>query len=242
VRIIPVMDILNEKVVNAVKGKRSEYQQLRSKLVNSSNPIIVASAFKFLGFEELYVADLDAIVKKSENISIIEQIVVRTGLKLLVDAGVEDSRKVGKLLESGVSNVIVGTETLSDLAFLEQILDVYGNEKIIVSLDLMNRKVLSKSESLKSKDALAAASEIVDMGVKKIILLDLARVGSGQGVDLELIKEMGSTLRSKILVGGGVRDLTDLLFLKDLGVNGALIATALHTGKISMEEIRRIEA
>ncbi len=181
-------------------------------------------------------------MKKRENIPIIEQIVSRTGLKLLVDAGVEDLRRVGKLLESGVSNVIVGTETLSDLTFLKQILDAYGNEKIIVSLDLMNRKVLSKSESLKSKNALAAVSEIDAMGVKKIILLDLARVGSGQGIDLELIKEMGPTLRSKILVGGGVRDLTDLLFLKDLGVNGALIATALHTGKITMDEIRRIEA
>ena len=236
------MDILNEKVVNAVKGKRSEYKQLKSKLVNSSDPIIVASAFKSLGFKEIYVADLDAIMKKSENIPIIEQIVSRTGLKLLVDAGVEDLRRVGKFLESGVSNVIVGTETLSDLTFLKQILDAYGNEKIIVSLDLMNRKVLSKSESLRSKNALAAVSEIDAMGVKKIILLDLARVGSGQGIDLELIKEMGPTLRSKILVGGGVRDLTDLLFLKDLGVNGALIATALHTGKITMDEIRRIEA
>lgn len=235
-RIIPVMDMLNGKVVHAIKGKRSEYQPLRSVLVNSPDPLAVATAFETLGFKELYVADLDAIMKKGENISILEQIAIETRLKLLVDAGVEDLREVAQLLKCNVSNVIIGTETLSNLTFLEDILNIYGKEKIIVSLDLKNRKVLSKSENLKSRSAMAVASKIEEMGFDKIIFLDLARVGSGEGVDLDLLNEMGSSLRSKLLVGGGVRDLTDLLKLKNLGVNGVLIATALLLAKLVLKK------
>jgi phosphoribosylformimino-5-aminoimidazole carboxamide ribotide isomerase len=234
------MDILNGQVVNAVRGKRSEYQPLKSILVNSSDAIVVASAFRKLGFSELYVADLDAIVNKDENVSILKEIVLGTGLKLLVDAGVEDLTKVAQLFENRVSKVIVGTETLSNLTFLKRILEFYGKEKIIVSLDLMKGKVLSKSESLSSKNALSAASSLVDLGIGKMILLDLARVGSGEGIDFDLIKEIQRSLNVKLYVGGGVRDISDLLLLKDFGVEGVLVASALHSGKITFEELAKI--
>jgi phosphoribosylformimino-5-aminoimidazole carboxamide ribotide isomerase len=242
VRIIPVMDILNGQVVHAVRGKRSEYQPLTSILINSFDPLTVALAFKTLGFKDLYVADLDSITHNGENLNILRQISSETQLNLLVDQGVEDPEKVERLLEINVSYVIVGTETLSDLAVLGRIMEIYGKEKIIVSLDLENRKVLSKSENLRSKSPVAAASKLEEMGIGKIILLDLARVGSGEGVDVDLLDRMSRSLRSKILVGGGVRDVEDLLVLKNLGVAGALVATALHSGNINIGEIRKVES
>jgi phosphoribosylformimino-5-aminoimidazole carboxamide ribotide isomerase len=242
VRIIPVMDILNGQVIHAVRGKRCEYQPLTSILINSSDPLTVALTFKTLGFKDLYVADLDSIMNNGENLNILKRISSETQLNLLVDQGVEDLEKVERLLEINVSYVIVGTETLSDLAFLDRILEIYGKEKIIVSLDLVNRKVFSKSENLRSKSPVAAASKLEEMGIRKIILLDLARVGSGEGVDVDLLGRMSCSLRSKILVGGGVRDIEDLLVLKNLGVAGALVATALHSGKLTVGEIRKVES
>jgi phosphoribosylformimino-5-aminoimidazole carboxamide ribotide isomerase len=237
--IIPVMDILDGNVVNAARGKRSEYKPLKSVIVNSFDPLVVSSAFKNLGFKKLYIADLDAIMKKGDNVSIIARIASETGLKLLVDMGIEDMAKAEQLFENKVANVIVGTETLSDLNFLKQIIKFYGKEKIIVSLDLMSRKILTKAESLKSQNAVAAAMIMEDLGFDKIIVLDLARVGSGEGLDLDLLTEMRNRVRMKILVGGGVRDITDLLTLKNLGIDSVLLATALHSGKITVGAVQK---
>ena len=89
-KVIPVMDILNGVVVHAVRGRRSEYQPLRSVLCASAKPLDVALTFKALGFGELYVADLDAITGEHANFSILKQIADTTGLRLMVDAGIAD--------------------------------------------------------------------------------------------------------------------------------------------------------
>ena len=77
------------------------------------------------------------------------------------------------------------------------------------------------------------------MGVSQVIVLDLTRVGSGEGVNVDFLKKLVDDLTLDVYVGGGVRDIADLVELKNLGVSGALVATSLHTGKISVEELRR---
>jgi phosphoribosylformimino-5-aminoimidazole carboxamide ribotide isomerase len=70
-------------------------------------------------------------------------------------------------------------------------------------------------------------------------LLDLARVGSGEGVNLPVLKEALASLNIEVFVGGGVRDVEDLAALKNLGVSGVLLATALHSGRISPDDLRQ---
>src|SRR3990170_7148177 len=85
-KIIPVLDILDGVAVHAVRGRRKEYKHLKSALVASPDPLEVAVAFKNLGFNELYVADLDAITDKKPNITLIKRISDETRLRLMVDS------------------------------------------------------------------------------------------------------------------------------------------------------------
>jgi phosphoribosylformimino-5-aminoimidazole carboxamide ribotide isomerase len=238
-KIIPVIDVLDGVVVHAVRGKRKEYQPLKSSLCDSPDPLSVASVFKACGFKELYVADLDAIIGKGSNFSILEQIAEKTSLELMVDAGIADLKRAQDTFRSKVSKIIVGTETLPDIDFVSETIECFGSERVVISLDLMQGKVLSKSESARSMSALALAREFQGMGVTQMIVLDLARVGSGEGVDFAFLKEMLNSLEIKVLVGGGIRDTHDLVTLKEMGINGVLLATALHSGKISVQELRR---
>jgi phosphoribosylformimino-5-aminoimidazole carboxamide ribotide isomerase len=236
-KIIPVLDLLNGVVVHAVRGRRKKYQPLKSVLCDCADPMKVAAALKKNGFVEGYVADLDAIMGKGTNSQVIKRIVDETGLKLMVDAGVDDIAKAKETFRSKASKVIVGTETLRDLRFVEEALEVSGNEKVVVSLDLRNGKVLSKAEELQKMNALQAASRLQELGARQLIVLDLARVGSDEGADFELLKNLTKAVNMKVYVGGGVRDIQDLKTLQQLGISGALIATALHTGKISTEHL-----
>ena len=239
-KVIPVIDILNGVAVHAVKGVRSEYQPLESVLCGSADPIAVACKFRSCGFSDLYVADLDAIMGKGENLAVLQKIAEETDLELMVDAGISNIDAAKQLLRCGATRVIVGTETLPSLNCLKEMLQRIGSEKVVVSLDLKNGKVLSKSSFIASLDVFKLASKLEKIGVCELIVLDLARVGSEEGVDMALIEKLQREMKIKVDVGGGIRDIEDLAALKLLGVNGVLLATALHTGKINIDQLRRL--
>jgi phosphoribosylformimino-5-aminoimidazole carboxamide ribotide isomerase len=239
VKIIPVIDVLGGRVVHAVRGRRKEYQPLKSILCASTDPVDVAAALKALGFGELYVADLDAITRGQANFSIFKNIADKTGLELMVDAGIDDLKKAKRVLQSHVSKVIIGTETLPSTSLVAEAVELFGSEKIMVSLDLMSDRVISGFELGAFKDPVALLCEFQEAGVSQIIVLDLARVGSGEGVNMPFLREVLRNIKANVYVGGGVRDVKDLMELKGVGVFGVLLATALHSGKISLKELKQ---
>jgi phosphoribosylformimino-5-aminoimidazole carboxamide ribotide isomerase len=239
VKIIPVIDVLEGRVVHAVRGRRKEYQPLKSNLCASTDPVDVAAALKALGFGELYVADLDAITRGQANFSIFKNIADKTGLELMVDAGIDTLKKAKRVLESHVSKVIIGTETLPSASLVAEAIGLFGSEKVMVSLDLMGDRVVSGFELGALKDPVALLREFQEAGVSQIIVLDLCRVGSGEGVNVPFLREVLRNIKANVYFGGGVRDVKDLMELKGVGVFGILLATALHSGKISLKELKQ---
>lgn len=237
-KIIPVIDILNGRVVHAVRGRRKEYQPLKSRLCGSTDPLTVAAAFKRLGFSELYIADLDAILGGKANLPTLSGIAEETGLELMVDAGVDSLEKAKLLLENRVSKIIIGTETLPAISLVADAVRSFGNEKVIISLDLMNNQLLSHLDPATHIQPLTLLRRLQEAGVSQVIVLDLARVGSGEGVNMHFVEEALRAFHGEVFVGGGVRDISDLRALKSAGVAGVLIATALHSGKISVRELK----
>ncbi len=225
-------------VVHAVKGRRSEYKPLKSILFGSTEPLEVAYAFKTLGFRDLYIADLDAIIDCSSDFRALKRIFDETKLTLMVDAGVTNIERTERLLESGISKLIIGTETLQTKNFVAEAVERFGNTRVVVSLDLRGDRVLVKAGFDGTIDPLGLLHEFEAMGVSQVIVLDLARVGSGEGVNEQFLKTVIDQVHLDVYVGGGVRDINDLVKLKTLGVSGALVATSLHTGKISIEDLK----
>jgi len=237
-RIIPVIDILDGIVVHAVKGQRSKYQPLKSQICNSTDPLKVALAFREFDFKSLYIADLNAIMRKGNNSAAIKEIATRTGLELMVDSGTNRLQQIQELIDNKISKVIIGTETLLTINFVKEAISSFGTDKLVLSLDLKNGKVLGKFENANSLDSIMLAKKLEELQVSEVIVLDLARVGSQEGVDFDLLKDMRENLKLKLLVGGGVRDMDDLLKLKNIAINGVLLATSLHAGLITIETLR----
>ncbi len=237
-KIIPVIDVLRGVAVHAIRGKRNEYKPLKSVLCESAVPLDVALAIESAGFRDLYVADLDAITGGKTSFSLFKQIADGTGLELMVDAGITDLQKAERLLRSHVSKMIIGTETLKCLDFVAEAVRCFGQERVLVSLDLMGAKILTGFELGELGNPVTLLQEFQAKGVTQFIVLDLTRVGSEEGVNLPILKETLKIIRGKVFVGGGVRDIEDLVELKKMGVSGVLLATALHSGKISLRALR----
>ena len=236
-KIIPVLDLLNGIAVHAMRGERNKYRPLKSVLWPSPDPLELAKVFDSRGFDELYMADLDAILENKEDFSVFTRISSETDLSLMVDAGINDLGKAERVLEAGASNVIIGTETLTDLGFAGEAVQALGEKRVIVSVDLKGGELLSRSEKIRSMNPLRLVETLEEMGVARVIVLDLARVGSEQGANMGVVMEVLEKTGVEVITGGGMRGIGDLDEARDLGVSAALIATVLHTGKLTAAEL-----
>jgi len=237
-KVIPVIDVLNGIAVHGIRGERERYQTLKSTLCRSADPLDIALTFESLGFNRLYLADLDAILGKSANFDVYRQIMTQTRLDLMVDAGTADITKAEEVLATEVSKIVIGSETLSSLDFLGQAVKAFGEDKIVVSIDQKEGKLLSISEAIASMDTVSVAQKLASLGVRQIILLDLDRVGTEHGINLALLRSVLEKTGAEVLIGGGIRSLQELEELRKLGVSGALVATILHNGKLTVDELK----
>jgi phosphoribosylformimino-5-aminoimidazole carboxamide ribotide isomerase len=235
--VIPVIDLKSGAAVHAVRGERERYRPLRSTIVAGSDPVRVARAVRTtFGLDQLYVADLDAIAGGPPHREVVAALAREA--RLMVDAGTTEAAAVRQLLELGAARVVVGTETLADRAALERLRQQLPDAAFVLSLDLRAGRVLSPDAELARLGATEALARLAHSGVREVIVLDLARVGSGAGPDVALVRELSTRFPDlELLAGGGVRDVADLRALAEAGAAGALVATALHGGAIEPGEL-----
>jgi phosphoribosylformimino-5-aminoimidazole carboxamide ribotide isomerase len=241
-RAIPVIDILNNQAVHAVRGERTNYQPLTSKMFNNSDPLTITKCLtKDYGFEEIYIADLDAIMHGNPNIHLFEKILKIPRIKVMVDIGISRLDDIVRYSKIGFNKLIIGIETLRTLEDLKEGVKVVGTEKLIISLDMFQGKILSKTKRIKNSTPLELINKLNLFGVKEIILLDLARVGQKIGGIPQSYLEILKEFNGRVFVGGGIKNYEDLLNYKYHNFSGILIATALYDGTIEIEKIRKFQ-
>lgn len=228
-RIVFVLDILNGNAVHAVRGERAKYQPVKSRVCNSSNPLDIISSLKP---REVYIADLNRLQCQGDNFELIEKISSKT--KTMVDAGAENMGDVEKCIEIA-STAIIGTETAS-FELVESASRRFSG-RINVSIDIKNGKVLTKDRRM-AVEPIELVKLLNGYDIKDLIIIGLDKVGSGAGVDVDFLSKIAGLSVHDVLVGGGIRDMSDIDALKNAGLNGALIATAVHNGKVPVEIIQ----
>jgi HisA/HisF family protein len=245
-RVIGVMDLLGGHAVHARGGARERYAPVR---VVADSPIEPGDAVSLariyldrFGLEELYAADLDAILGRDSrhaNHDLLVASIAALGAPVWLDAAVSTAAQARRLLTLGVAHVIVGLETLASFDALGEICAAIDGDRVAFSLDLRNGTPISVyPEVLQGQTPLALAARAADAGVGHIIVIDLARVGLNAGVDLEVISGVrGAVPELTLLAGGGVRGADDLTRLAEAGCDGVLVATALHDGRLSATDV-----
>jgi phosphoribosylformimino-5-aminoimidazole carboxamide ribotide isomerase len=241
VRVVPVIDLKAGTAVHAVRGERERYRPVRSVIAgDDGDPLSLARAFRSeLGLDELYVADLDAITGERELSAGIAALAHEA--RVMVDAGVSEPERARALLDLGAHRVVVGTETLTGPDALDRLLAELPEGAVVLSVDLRDGRALSRDPQLAGLPALDAVARLHRAGLREVIALDLARVGSGTGPDVGLIAELHAAFEDlELLAGGGVRDVDDLRAVGAAGAAGALVATALHSGVIGPRELAEL--
>jgi phosphoribosylformimino-5-aminoimidazole carboxamide ribotide isomerase len=239
-RVIPVIDLKGGVAVHAVRGDRERYRPVRSRIADGSDPVRLARAVRErFGLDELYVADLDAIAGGTGSPDVIAALAREA--RVMVDAGTVAVTAIARLLELGVARVVIGTESLPGVQVFRRLASQLPEAPLVLSLDLRGAEVLSPDPALSGIGAADVLERLTDAGAREAIVLDLLRVGSGEGPDVTLIGELHARFPDvQLLAGGGVRDAADLASLAGAGAAGALVATALHSGTIGADELRAL--
>jgi phosphoribosylformimino-5-aminoimidazole carboxamide ribotide isomerase len=241
-QVIPVLDLKGGRAVHAVAGQRAYYQPVRSILHATSDPLELGRALReALGLQSLYLADLDAIAGDTPDLALYEHL-ISIGFRLLVDAGLRDLRSARQLLslDRASSALVAGLETLGGPHALSEIIGELGSERTIFSLDLFNgRPRIALPGVWKSVDPLKLVHEAVEQGARHLLLLDLARVGTGRGLGtLSLIARIRACHPEvHVSAGGGISGIAEVLKLKGSGASAALVGSAFHDGRIGRREL-----
>jgi len=234
-QVIPVIDLSRGRVVHARRGQRELYQPLRSSLCAGSEPMAVVDGLLQLhAFEALYVADLDAIQGKGSNRSALSALGrAFPDLSIWLDAGFADEGACRDWLATGNGQLVLGSEAQADTGLLEQLTRSGDADRVILSLDFRGDGFVGPPALLRR----------VDLWPRRLIAMTLARVGSGEGPDLERLRSLEANAAGRQLhAAGGVRHLSDLGRLAAMGVAGALVASALHDGSLGPAELERARA
>jgi phosphoribosylformimino-5-aminoimidazole carboxamide ribotide isomerase len=241
-RILGVVDVLGGRAVHARAGLRDRYEPVQTvagENIGDGDPAAVVRAYLRMGITELYAADLDAILGRARQDAAIASIAA-AGAPLWVDAAIASPDAARRALELSAAVVVVGLETLPSYAALSDICASAGSDRVAFSLDLRNGDPIV-GPGVASEPAHVIAARAADAGAAAIIVIDLAQVGVSRGVDVDLIGRVRDAAPdATLLAGGGVRGFDDLARLSDAGCDGALVATALHEGRLGAADLTAV--
>jgi phosphoribosylformimino-5-aminoimidazole carboxamide ribotide isomerase len=237
VRIVGVIDLQQGAAVHARGGRRSAYRPVavpgRSRERAGDGSALARFYRETAGLADVYVADLDAIAGGSWHDDVIQSIAAATS-HLWLDAGIATAPDAERARRLGAERAVIGLETLTDFDDLTMIVEAIGSDRVVLSLDLRDgRTVASRGALPEGVWAADAAAKAVAAGARTLVVLDLARVGSSVGCDLDTLRAVRRVAPDVALfAGGGVRNADDLRLLSEAGCDGALVATALLSGAL----------
>jgi len=230
-QIIPVIDIKAGQVVLARQGQRQQYRPLSTPLCRSSNINDVINAYlKLYSFTHFYIADLDALMKTGSNHVLINSLFNHyPDLTFIIDSG--HVNLLIKPIQTHQFTPVTGTESINqqDLSALKQVTDNF-----ILSLDF------SAQEEKMGETQLYESPKLWP---KQLIIMTLGLVGKNSGPDLTKLTHYRNRYpEHEFIAAGGIRDINDLLLLKQIGIETALVASALHNKNLLSNDIQQLQA
>ena len=235
--IIPAIDLIDGKCVRLTQG---DYGQ---KKIYNEHPLEVAIQFQDAGICRLHLVDLDgARAHHIVNHKVLERIALQTTLTIDFGGGLKSDRDIDIAFESGADMITGGSIAVRSPAVLHRWLETYGSERIILGADAADRKIAVGGWTEETSiDLFTFIEEWMLKGIEKVISTDISRDGMLTGPAIRLYEEiLQKNPDIYLIASGGVGTAQDILELEKIGVPSVIVGKAIYEGKISLEEIGRM--
>ena len=233
-KVIPAIDLMDGKVVRLVKGDP------KNKTIYSDDPIETAKKWEKAGADLLHVVDLDATLGYGSNLKIIKKIGQKVSVPIQIAGGLRNEDMINDAL-SFASKAVIGTIAFKKKEILPKILMKHGKDRIVISTDQLNGKIVIEGwKQSTGVELINGIENFVKLGFSEFLLTSVDRDGTLEGPDLDSLQKSCNIKNTKIIASGGISNLEDTINVKNCGVYGVILGKALYDGKISIEEVRGI--
>ncbi|MDR2251628.1 MAG: 1-(5-phosphoribosyl)-5-[(5-phosphoribosylamino)methylideneamino]imidazole-4-carboxamide isomerase [Endomicrobium sp.] len=228
--LIPAIDIRQGNSVRLKQGK------IKHETIYSNDPVRVAKIWESCGAKCIHVVDLDgAFSGENKNKEIIKCICASVDIPSHLGGGIRSLEKISEIFSLGATKAVLGTLAVSNIQIVKESIKEYGKERIIVAVDAKDGKVAVNGwNDITCIDVLRLVDSLKEIGVQNILYTDISRDGMFYGPDYRGIKKL---LKKdiKIIASGGIKTEDDVIKLRQFGVFGAVVGSALYKEEFNLK-------
>ena len=229
--IMPAVDIKGGKCVQLIQGKPG------SEMVQIENPEKVAVHWQDLGARNLHIIDLDGTIDGNSSFDIIKKILKEVSIPIQLGGGIRSIEYAQKLLDLDIERLIIGTMGIKHPETITKLSNEYGSDRIMISLDSKDNKVVIKGWQEKiDKSPVELSNDFKEYGAGSILFTNVDVEGLLGGFYTQPVKELKQSVDLPIVYSGGITTIDDINELNKTNVEGIVIGSALYTNKIDLTE------
>ena len=229
--LLPAVDVKDGHAVRLVQG------ELARETVYG-DPLEVALDFQRAGAQWLHLVDLDAAFGRGSNSELLARVVGALDIDVELSGGIRDDETLRMALATGCRRVNLGTAAMENPEWTSHVVAEYG-ERIAVGLDVRGRTLAARGWTKEGGDLYQTLERLDRDGCARYIVTDVERDGTLTGPNLELLKSVCAATDRPVVASGGISSLADISALVDLiplGIEGAIVGKALYAGAFTFEE------
>jgi len=233
--LLPAVDIAGGQAVQLVQGVAGSEKRF-------GDPIEAALRWQSAGAEWLHLVDLDAAFGRGENRALQAEIVGRLDIAVEMSGGIRDDDSLQAAMSAGCRRVNIGTAALEQPEWCAAAIAQYG-DRVAIGLDVRGTTLAARGWTRDGGDLYEVLARLDAEGCARYVVTDVNKDGMLQGPNLELLAGVCAATDRPVVASGGVTELADLVALMELvpvGVEGAIIGTALYEGRFTLEEALRL--
>ncbi|CAM4372199.1 bifunctional 1-(5-phosphoribosyl)-5-((5-phosphoribosylamino)methylideneamino)imidazole-4-carboxamide isomerase/phosphoribosylanthranilate isomerase PriA [Nocardiopsis rhodophaea] len=229
--LLPAVDVADGQAVQLVQGKAGSGGQY-------GDPLQAAMAWQNAGAEWIHLVDLDAAFGRGHNRELLTDIVGRLDVKVELSGGIRDDESLVAALATGCTRVNIGTAALENPEWCAKSIAEHGDQ-IAIGLDVRGTTLAARGWTRDGGDLFATLERLESEGCARYVVTDVNKDGTLKGPNLDLLRTVCERTNKPVVASGGVSSLDDLraiATLTPLGVEGAIMGTALYEGAFTLQE------
>jgi phosphoribosylanthranilate isomerase len=229
--LLPAVDVQGGQAVQLTQGVAGSEKVF-------GDPLAAARRWQDGGAEWLHLVDLDAAFGRGTNAEVIAGITAAMELKVELSGGIRDDESLERALATGCRRVNIGTAALENPDWCDRVIAEHG-DRIAIGLDVRGTRLAARGWTREGGDLWETLDRLNAAGCARYVVTDVASDGMLSGPNLQLLRDVCARTDAPVVASGGISTLDDLRALRELvplGVEGAIVGTALYVGNFTLAE------
>ena len=228
-QLLPAIDVIEGRAVRLVQGELSQE-------TSYGTPLQVAQEFARAGAKWIHLVDLDAAFGKGSNAQLLAEVIASVDIAVELSGGIRDDDSLRRALASGCARVNLGTAALENPEWTAKVISEFG-DRIAVGLDVRGHTLAGRGWTSEGGNLFETLERLDRDGCARYIVTDVAKDGTLQGPNIQLLKDVCAATSRPVIASGGIStlaDLRELRMLTEIGIEGAITGKALYAGAFTL--------